>query len=846
MMAVGPSALIIVMSSATALPADLVLDGPIRLEPRSVPQGDAAQLSLPALPPRPGRTLVLGLRAVILAAGEAGCNYNASVRLNGTPLGRRTAAGDERLLGREPVLELTTGAYPPFSVFSGGKLMVMFAPDADRGDAMTTDNLGATFLFDISDLARDAGPNTLSLRNEFPGKLGEGLGLLRVEDIQVGCVDPGKVPQPPNAVPERGPISATVAARGVRLAQSTRGGFAVRMGEGPELLIETAIGMRHDVPTALLADDGASAVEGVQVTTRRWGPDGFRIAATWPGLTLSRTVAIRNGLIEWRERWTNIGDTIRGVPFRHRFFLRGGPARCRLGGSDDSVALATSACNPTLFLEPGRQPGTGWGVTAESDWLRLLMGLRARAGFAEMLSDTLALAPGSSVDFDLTITPVGDGGGYWSFINALRERWGVNDITQERPVFWGYARTTDAGTPGESVAQSLAHLGAVYVVLGPWQRLEPDARVVREGTYPKLPPDAPRAPGACPDLDVDAFLTFAHREPYWAQLRQETQLIRRAAPNAKVMQMLHPSMEAVYRPLKDRWPSASEAILTPDGDVFESSHYSHAWLNEWADKDWGVLYYVPRPASVYLSMVLQGVLRGLDDMGLDGIYCDEFSWAFTRTGYSRYDYSRWDGHSADLDEDGHVVRLKSDNAFVTESCQLQMVAETLRRGRFFLGNGGNALRSLNRLPIARFIEGGNGAAAWPQGHLSATPLVLGNMGDETSRRGVFDSVKACLQEGCLYSPMAVNLLLEGPDNFVCKLYPMTVTELGPGWIIGNERLATTVSRAFDWPPTGGSVRLCRYGATGERLDADRTLQVSPGRSLTIEVPENGLVIAEGE
>jgi len=136
---------------------------------------------------------------------------------------------------------------------------------------------------------------------------------------------------------------------------------------------------------------------------------------------------------------------------------------------------------------------------------------------------------------------------------------------------------------------------------------------------------------------------------------------------------------------------------------------------------------------------------------------------------------------------------------------------------YFLGNGGNALRSLNRLHHARFIEGGNGAGAWPQGHLSPTPLVLGNMGDQKSRRGVFESVKTCLAHGCIYSPSAVNLLLEGPDNFVCKQYPLAVTRLGPGYIVGRERLITTVSRTFDWPPAPSTAVLYRYNAEGELL-----------------------------
>ncbi len=189
----------------------------------------------------------------------------------------------------------------------------------------------------------------------------------------------------------------------------------------------------------------------------------------------------------------------------------------------------------------------------------------------------------------------------------------------------------------------------------------------------------------------------------------------------------------------------------------------------------------------------------MDDCHGDGIYSDEFSWAYHTRGYSRYDYSRWDGYSADLDDDGHVQRLKSDNGFTTESAQLQLVHEALRRGKFFLANGGAALGSVTRLPMARFEEGGNGIPSMTAAHFSSVPLVLGNFGDETTRRGIFEAVKSCLSMGCVYSPNASNLLLEGPDNFVCKLYPITIRKLGPGWIGAEERLVSSVSKTFDWP-----------------------------------------------
>jgi len=840
---------ILSFASATCLGADgaravsLPLEDVIKVDPQAVPFGKSAELLLPALPQKAGKIIVLRFGAVAITPRPAGCNFNASLKLNGAPVTRRTAGGRERLIGRPAMFQFPKPDERIFQVFSGSRLMLLYGPDVKTGNGMTRDGMGAAFLLDISDLARGVDGNTLTIENTRSRKPAKGSGDVLFADIELGWLDKKHLPKPKSEVPKRGPIAQAVSVDGLELAQAKGGGFAVRIGKDAELRVETALGMDPAAPPALVADDVLPQRQEAKVTVEPFGSAGHHVRVAWPRAMLDRTVEIRHGLVVWRERWTNAGDKIAGIPFRHRLFLQGEMGRFLFAGDPDVDALAGAAQNPTVFVGSRRHAGHGFGVTAESDWLRLLMWLRARGGVGEIYSETLALAPGASIDFELTITPVADGGGYWTFINALRRRWGVNGVCIERPLFWGYARA-NGKTPEEMMEKSLGHLGPIYLTLSPWQGLGWDAQVVRSGKYPRLAPDAPRAPGKCPDLDIDAYLTFRHRETGWARLAQEVEAIHRACPSVKVVQISHPAMEVVYRPLVDRWPFASQAIRTPKGGIFEVAHYTRAHLHDSAAKDWGVQYFVPRPGSEYLMYLMESVRRSMDECKTDGLYCDEFSWANRSRHYSRYDYSRWDGRSADLDSEGNVVRLKSDGGHVTESCQLQMTNEVLRRGKFFLGNGAAALRSVNELPVARFIEGGNGCGTMAGGHLSTVPLVLGNMGDRKTTKGVFESVKCCLSIGCIYSPAAVNLLLDGPDNFVCKLYPITVREIGPGRVVGEERLIATVSGDYDWPGRDADIRLYRYDADGKRMAWDAQLRQTAGRKLTLAVPKNGLVIAE--
>ena len=477
------------------------------------------------------------------------------------------------------------------------------------------------------------------------------------------------------------------------------------------------------------------------------------------------------------------------------------------------------------------------GVTAESDWLRLLMWARVAGGVAEIYSENTALPAKGSIDFELTITPVTDGGSYWGFINRVRERWGLNKAGVPYPIFWSYARTEQGNTPGERLHNALGHLGPIVIAHGGWARLTADSRIVRGGRYPKLPEGAPRTPGPSPDLDLDAFLTFQHREAYWKQYRLEVERLHEACPDVKVIKLMHPAMEVAYRPLKHRWPYAACEIATATGGCFQDAHYSRAHLGDAVNKGWGVLYYCPRPGSRYLAALLRDVRRAMDECGGDGIYFDEFSWGGAKRGYSRYDYGRWDGYSADLDKAGTVVRLKADNAHIAEVSQLEIVREVLMRNKLFLGNGTGVLRSVNQLPVARFTEGGNGHGKMASGHLANVPLVLGNFGSSKTRKDVFKNVKECLEIGAVYSPMPVNLLLEGPDNFVCKLYPITVRTLGAGTILGKERLITSKPGTFAWPGTQARARMYIYDENGDLKSKD---------IVTLTAGENRIALAAGE
>ena len=258
------------------------------------------------------------------------------------------------------------------------------------------------------------------------------------------------------------------------------------------------------------------------------------MTATWQYLQLERTLKTKDGLVFWKEKWTNLSHKAKGIPFRHRLFMRKkGNFNIYLGGSKDDTYLPTSTLNPTVYLGSKDSQGKGFGITAENDYMILLMSL-ARLGDeknagVEIFSQQLALPPGKSIELSLVINPITSSGGYWDFINNVRERWKLNSFTMPRPVFFEFKKV-NLKSPVEQIKKSLNHLGPVYVVIGPWSRLVPDQKTVLGNAYPKLKKEAKRTPGKCPDFDAQAWNTFKHRDKYKEQFRKKRRFYSQILP----------------------------------------------------------------------------------------------------------------------------------------------------------------------------------------------------------------------------------------------------------------------------------------------------------------------------
>ncbi|MFH1009417.1 MAG: hypothetical protein V1800_18225, partial [Candidatus Latescibacterota bacterium] len=103
----------------------------------------------------------------------------------------------------------------------------------------------------------------------------------------------------------------------------------------------------------------------------------------------------------------------------------------------------------------------------------------------------------------------------------------------------------------------------------------------------------------------------------------------------------------------------------------------------------------------------------MEDVGLDGVYVDQFSLAFSATpDYSdptrvsqRYSYEKWDGVTVDMDPaTGRIIRRYTDGAWVGAGARKALVEYVLSQGGTVVANTHCAVEELQSDSVIRVSE----------------------------------------------------------------------------------------------------------------------------------------------
>ena len=258
--------------------------------------------------------------------------------------------------------------------------------------------------------------------------------------------------------------------------------------------------------------------------------------------------------------------------------------------------------------------------------------------------------------------------------------------------------------------------------------------------------------------------------------------------------------------LRQRFPDA-----LPLNAWGEPVAYRTGWL-------YCVLPQLGNPVGEHLMQMLD---LYVDELRFDGIYLDE--WDHSR---ARVSYGHRDGVSALLDEQGRIVRKMGFVPLLSKEFHVAFAGELVKRNAVIFANQFDDTLAAAQLPIVHFAE----PVAYDSyllraAQLSRSPLSL----HVKPRVNLFETVREFLKRGvltCYYW-----YYLHG-DHVLKRCYPITVREIRPGVVIGDDRIITCASGSF----TLGRAKPLRvhvYGAPKGLLERtlDKTRRNAQGHTV---------------
>ncbi|NLF17570.1 MAG: hypothetical protein GX595_09960 [Lentisphaerae bacterium] len=486
-----------------------------------------------------------------------------------------------------------------------------------------------------------------------------------------------------------------------------------------------------------------------------WSAGPFRI---------ERAVVVETEHVAIRDRVVNTGEALAGLILHHRAVTTAAPERVHLGGVPNLAGQGRlrEPSNPSVVARYG---GVGLGVLAEDDVLRVQALCCADDDGIGLTDDRLALEAGGAVTLEWSLYPLPDGD-YWSFVNAVRRVW-----------------DSAVTIPGPFIFRSNFPSGAPAADHAAWMRAR-DLKYVCGGIA-KFP-NGRYAHG-----------TGILSAPAWvAEQRDWTRKLREAAPETVPIQYFHaqittePGGETTY----------AECRLLDERGRPMAYPYSYP-----------LPLYVPTRDNAYGKALWGYVNTLIDEIGVAGVYWDELAASAALFHYGE----PWDGVTGLIDPRTHaVVRRISCVSLLMQPLQQDIIRHIRGKGLFLMANGQAKTRTIHREKLVFFSEA-NTYSALSRGHLGS-PVGLGNHHPEDSVAASVRHIRDMLHYGTVYHGHTYHHD-PAPWNVTAVMYPITPVELGPGYVLGAERIHTAVSGRFGWPD-GAAADVYVVNAAGERVE----------------------------
>lgn len=752
------------------------------------------------------RSVRVGLSIRMDSPECSGSTHVLRLAVNGKPVGAALDRTHVRLLNKSLTARMASGTAIPW--VRDGVWRVVYAPDfasvlSAQAGGMRIDDQPYRFVLDVTDLVTPGAENTLTvthlgnnLRSYFP-KTNPSLDFV-LKELTL------------ETSPEA-PVGGKASERTEKFsAERLMVQPPATVDVSKAVIVSPGGGLKIALPGLPLELTSRFSYQGggfntLSATGKPEGQPEWKVTVR-PGKTetvveglareyrLHRTLRFSKDHLEVSDQLTNLTGEAIGLAFDNKLTSSGELFDAYLGGNPDpGTNLIEGMENTSVFLG-GKT--SGCGLLALDDVYRVQCSLYYDAG-AGARSDHFALGPKAQYTLRWALYPVARAD-YYDFVNLARRDLDVN-FTVPGGFQFGL------GQPDDAAYQTNAELkGLRFMSSGVWFN--------------------PKGPVKC--YHGEHMLQATDLQ---AQLRNNCAKIRRALPEVKSLIYLHAYINTDPEgPAKH--PDAQ--ITLADGKQFENQSYTQSC---------GIpfLYNYPalNPENSYMGAMKRVVDMVLDrdKIGADGVYWDEVDMISTR-----FTYDRWDGHSAELDDQHRIKAKRSFVHLLSLPAKVALVKYIQGKGGLLIGNSAPTNESLTKLHFPRFVET---AAEWypARAHLY-TPLSLGDHLTIKSFADLLRDIRSKLMWGSLYyyytSPQ------QPYPTITQHMFPFTPVELHRGWLVGKERLLTAVPGTF----TLGDDKLVTvywYDAAGKLTDKTGEQRVEQGRRLVkLALADNEMAVIE--
>jgi hypothetical protein len=604
------------------------------------------------------------------------------------------------------------------------------------------------------------------------------------------------------------PAIETVTQGDITVKASKNGQLLITAGPQSCIVESTFSYPGHKIGWNALSAKPQGSEANWSVQLKKVSPQSLQIEAHGKFYAIRRTLEIKDGTIDFSDKFTNLDNEPVGVEIWNVL------TQPEVFKDTISPGQKGWGANPTFFVS-GKSGNMGVFLKDNVSRQRYQTVLGVPANQARFRISDLAFDVGNSLTIRWSMHPLGTIEDYFSFMNQLRRNLKSNFTVEGsfRFLKLGAPRGDDFWMPWEEPKQLKSYLQGMrlaMVAVIPFMDYTPgpDGRVWPRDEYKNKMQKAIRAlKAADPKLKVLAAI-----ECDWVAIDRENIKNGHLLPTAKPGE---PSNNFALTAAQTRIVEAG----SPWRDSMKRNKNGNGTIELYGGDSTpqSALGVYPVVGNYQYEFLMDQINFLFDEVGFDGFYIDQFS--MVNSTIKTYD--KWDGFSAELDsKTGRIKRRYFDANVAGITARVNLCKVALDRGKVVVANTYATSAEEVSLPIYRFSETWNAfdPMATPDGEKPplvpylfrgslASPVALGlskgpSGANDTARRTI-KGVVTYLRHGLLYYHYHIRQIpLEGPGSGengpINHMFPLTPVGVHEGWVEGEERTITSVSGNYAW------------------------------------------------